>query len=181
MRRLACLAVLAVGLLVFAGCGKGVSVDTGDGNANVKDNKVEVKTDDGSLKVESNKIEVKTEDGKSQLSIGGEGGVSLPDGYPKDIVPIMDGSKITLASRNEDQQKKVSYWLTMSNEKDPEDVYQYYQGALTDLQEINKMESPGYYCITGAKGDSSIMVTVTEESSDKGKQSIIQIVIGPKQ
>ncbi|HBV97113.1 MAG: hypothetical protein JL50_21405 [Peptococcaceae bacterium BICA1-7] len=141
-----------------------------------------IKTDEGTVKVDNNKVEVTTNDGgKSQISVNEPGGISLPEDYPKEIVPIIADGKIVLASKNEDPDKRISYWVTVNSPKDPKEVYGFYQEALKDATETQKTEVNNDYFISGIKGDRSFTVSVSSEENEGVKGSVIQIVVLPKE
>lgn len=103
----------------------------------------------------------------------------MPEGYPQDLGPIMDGAKITVANRNEDANKKLSFWITYTIEKEPKEVSGFYQDALKDLSEMQKMEINGLHTISGNKGDNSIGITINADESEGKKQTIVIIAITP--
>ncbi len=147
------------------GGSKTISTDQGEVKVNEKENKVEVKTNDGN---------------SSETSISKDGeSVALPEGYPQDLVPIMDGAKITAANRNEDADKKLSFWITYTVEKEPKEVNGFYQDALKDLTEMQKMEINGVYTNGGNKGDNSVGITINADESEGKKQTIVIIAITP--
>lgn len=165
MKKFIALAVLLMFLVPVAGCGCNT-----------------IKTDNGSISLDKGKMEVKTNDGgQAQIAVSDKGqSVALPDDYPKDIVPVIDNATVTVASRNEDKDKKVSYYVTLTSEKDIKDVYNFYVDALKDLTELNKSQMNDYYSISGVKGDKQIAVTVTPEDKDNKKIANVLIIIGPK-
>ncbi|MCL5057252.1 MAG: hypothetical protein M1130_04495 [Actinobacteria bacterium] len=166
MKKLILAVVLSTVLALAAGCGGAKTVKTDEGTVKVKDNKVEVTTNDGN---------------KSQITVNDAGGVSLPEGYPKEIVPIIDDGKIALATKNEDANKKLSFWVTVTSKKDPKEVYKFYQEALKDATETQKTEVNNDYFISGIKGDRNFTVSVSSEEKDGGKNTVVQIVVLPRE
>lgn len=104
-------------------------------------------------------------------------GVSLPEGYPKDILPIIDGGKIVLANKNEDADKKVSFWVTVSSDKPAQEVYKFYEEAVKDASETQKAQSNDGYYLAGVKGDKRFTISIDPEEKDGKKISNIQIFV----
>lgn len=166
MKKFISFLVLLIGLVLVSGCGGGKSI----------------KTEGGTLNVNENKLEVKTNDGKAEMSVGTEGQeVALPEGYPQEVVPILAGAKITLASRNEDANKKLTYWVTVTSDKNAQEVRKFYEGVLKDAQNTQKTEVNKNYFIAGEKQNNIFTVTVTAEETGGKRQSNIQIMIAPKE
>lgn len=137
------------------------------------------KTDEGTVKVDGNKVEVTTRDGvKSKLTVDEGGGVSLPEGYPENVVPIMGGGKVIMANKNEDDQKKTSFWITVRSEKDPQEIFKFYQEAVKDDTETQKTQMNNDYFVSGVKGEREFTISVTSDGKNQ-KQSVIQIFVGP--
>lgn len=156
-------------LLVIALCGL-IALSAGCGGEKT------IKTDEGTLKVNENKMEVTSNDGsKSQVAVNEEKGVSLPEGYPSQVVPIVDGGKVVLANKNEDADKKVSFWVTVSSEKPTQEVYKFYEEALKDASDTQKAQSNDGYYLAGVKGDKRFTVSIDPEEKDGKNISSIQI------
>ncbi len=155
--------VLSV-LGVTAGCGSGTTVNTKDGAVTIQDNNVKVQT----------------KDGKSEITVGKEGEVSLPDGYPAETVPIITGGKVSAAMKNEDQDKKLTFFVTVTSDKDPKEIKQFYQNALQGATDTTSTETPEGFFTTGTKGDNVYSVTISTDPSNSKQQTIIQIVVAPK-
>lgn len=171
-------------LLTFAAaCGNGVSLKTDGGSVKINNDSIVVKDEQGDAKIsmdgKDGKIEYKSEDGKGEISFSGENGGKLPDDYPKSLVPIMQDAKITLASRNEDEDKKLGFWITYTSEKEIKEVYKFYEDNLKSLEEEAKIQAEDMYSITGRKDGNNIGVTISPEETDGKKHSLVQVIIGP--
>lgn len=141
----------------------------------------EIKTEDGSiLKLSKDGVEVKSRDGNSQISIGGDEGVSLPEGYPKDTVPIIDNSKIVAASKNEDQSKKVTYSVMLLTEKSLSDVMAFYKEAMKDAKNLNQNSMGEAASFGGEKDEYSFWIILGTDSSGDKPQTSVTITITPK-
>ena len=156
---------LCVITVLSAGCGGEKTYKTGEGTVKVQENKVEVTTNDGS---------------KSQVTASETGGVALPEAYPRDVVPIIDGGKVVLANKNEDADKKVSFWVVVESSKATADVYKFYQEVLKDASETQNSQTNNEYYITGTKGDNNFTVGIIP-GADDNRKSTVQIFVGPKE
>jgi hypothetical protein len=127
-----------------------------------------IKTDDGSISVDKNgNIEAKSNDGTTtKISSNDKGTVSLPDGYPKDILPVIDGAKIITAAK-QDSDGKSSYTVMCDVNKKIEDIAKYYQGKLGDLTDKTETSGTEAYMLIGKKGGYEIAVYTTKDSEDK--------------
>lgn len=163
MKRLFLTVALCGILVLSAGCGGDKTIKTDEGTLKVNDNKVEVTTNDG---------------GKSQVSVDEEKGVSLPEGYPGEVVPVIDGGKIVLANKNEDADKKVSFWVSVTSDKPTQEVYKFYEEALKDATQAQKTQSNDSYYLAGLKGGMSYTISIDSEEKDGKKISNIQIFAG---
>lgn len=169
MKKIILSIILVLGIALIAGCG-------GDTKT--------INTDKGSVSVneDKNQVEVKTNDGSAQLNVSNNGdSVALPDDYPKDIVPIMDGARITVANRFEDTTKKASFQVVFATDKEPREAKNFYDDALKDLTESNKMDLNGTYSIGGQKSGQNIGVIIATNESDGNKQTMVTITVSPVQ
>lgn len=167
MKKVILIVVLILGIALIAGCGgdKTINTDKGSVSVNEEKNKVEVKNDDGS---------------SAQLNVSNNGdSVALPDDYPKDIVPIMDGARITAANRFEDATKKAGFQVVFFSDKDPKEVKNFYDDTLKDLTDSNKMDLNGTYSIGGKKSGHNIGVVITTEENEGQKQTMVNVTVGP--
>lgn len=164
-KKVALILALVMVFALIAGCGPDKTITTKDGSVNLDKGKVTFQGKDGT---------------KSEVNVADENGgnVSLPDGYPKDLVPIIGGAKIILANKNQ-QNGTISYWVTLSTTKSAADTYKYYKDELKDLQEPNDMQMNNIYSLGGVKNNQQIAVIITPE--DDQKVTNIQITIAPKE
>lgn len=142
-----------------------------------------IKTDNGSINLDKGQVNVTGKDGsQSSLNVASEEGqsVALPDAYPKDLFPIIDGGIIVMANRNEDANKKVTYWVTYTSDKAAKEIYDFYLDAYKDATETQKMELSGTYSVSGVKGGQQFSTTISSEDKDGKKVSTVMITIAPK-
>ena len=155
--------VLVMALTLIAGCGSEKTVSTKDGSVTFDEgkNKATFEGKDGSKTV----VDVADENGK---------GVALPDGYPEDLVPIVDDSKIQLANKN-DENGKTTYLISLSSSKSGKDVYKFYQDVLKDAQDLTSSDMSGIFAVSGVKDNQEISVMITPDE----KETMVQIGIVP--
>jgi hypothetical protein len=104
---------LAVSAAILAGCGKSSTYKT-------KDGELTVNKKDGQVNFEGT-----SKDGKVSVSVN-QGGVALPEGFPKDV-PIYKGGVVQVAS-TQDKMMMVHLSLTAS----VEEALKYYQEQLKE-------------------------------------------------
>ncbi|HWP96660.1 MAG TPA: hypothetical protein VN426_07395 [Syntrophomonadaceae bacterium] len=148
-KKIAIFLILVMALTLIAGCGSEKTVVTRQGN-------------DGS------KSEVNVPDKKG-------GDVSLPEGYPKELVPIFAGSQIELADKNEEN-GKTTYLISLSSSKSVEDVFNYYKDVLKDAQNFNSSKTEDISSVAGVKNNLQISVMISPDD----KKTSFQIAIAPK-
>ncbi len=156
--------VLVMALTLIAGCGSEKTVSTKDGSVTFDEGK--------------NTATFEGKDGsKSEINVADENGkgVSLPDGYPEDLVPIVDGSKIQLANKNE-QDGKTTYLISLSSTKSAKDVYKFYQDVLKDAEDYSSSQMNDVFSVTGVKDNQQITFMIVPED----KSTSVQISIAPK-
>jgi len=157
LKRLIWLGVMVFVLSVLAGC------------------QAKTETEGSKVKVSESKVEVQNEQGKTEISIGNEGEVSLPEGYPSDIVPVMEGAKITSATKGGDG----SYNILLASEKSVADIKAYYEGVLAGVSDLQKQEAAGVINMMGTKGDKTFVLNIAEDMASGINQRIISISIIP--
>lgn len=164
-KKVAIFLVLVMALTLVAGCGSEKTVSTKDGSVTYDAGKgtATFEGKDGS----KSQVDVADENGK---------GVALPDGYPEDLVPIVDDSKIQLANKN-DEKGKTTYLISLSSSKSGKDVYNFYKDVLKDAQDLSSSEMSGIFAVSGVKNNQEISVMITPDE----KETIVQIGIVPKE
>lgn len=139
-----------------------------------------IKTDEGSVTVEDNKIEANSEDGKSKTSVAMEGEVSLPEGYPEDIAPIIEGGKVSVSTKNEGDGKLASYSVMIFTDKDLKEATTFYKDALKDSKSFQIMESPEANTLAGEKNGYNIAVFVAIDNSLDEPRTGVNISLTPQ-
>jgi len=88
-------------------------------------------------------------------------GTEVPKGFPTDVLPILEGSVIGSAVKDNMQVLYTSYAISASTDKPYEEVEGYYKGVMSKLQEVEERTQPGYYQArteTGVKKDYAVNV-----------------------
>jgi len=132
-------------------------------------------SDGSQVKISKSKVEVQDERGKSEISIGNEGEVALPEGYPADIVPVMEGAKVTTATKGADG----SYSVMLTSEKPVSDIKRYYEGVLSGISDLQKQDMGDIVNMMGSKGEKTIVLNISEDAASGKNQRIISISIIP--
>ena len=89
----------------------------------------------GPVKISKDGVQIKGPDG-STISLGDK--ISLPDGYPKDVVPIISGGNINFANKTMDDNKQPNYGVMYSIEKPFAEVLSYYKNVFKDATKIGR-------------------------------------------
>lgn len=157
MKRLVWLGVIVLVLSILAGC------------------QAKTETSGSKVKVSGKKVEVQNEQGKSEISIGNEGEVAIPDGYPSNIVPIMEGAKVTSATKGADG----SFNILLTSKKSVAEIKAYYEKVLAGLSNLQKQEAADVINMMGTKDDKTVVLNITEDMASGTNQRIISISIVP--
>jgi hypothetical protein len=106
------------------------------------------------------------------IEAGTEGGVSIPDGYPEDIVPIYPDGTVTLAAKDDD-----TYTLVIGTDDSFDDAYGYYESHVKFDSVDVQQNMGGYALLAGPAGDYYVNVTVSSDASGQMEQTQIAIVV----
>jgi predicted small lipoprotein YifL len=139
----------------FAGCGsKGGSKDSNK-NEQTSNNPVKSSTNDASKNSETG---VKVDMGK----IGT--GLSLPDGFPKDVVPLLGDANIINVI---DNKAAKAIGITYTTGKKFEDAVAFYSQVLKDAGERSETKTDGGYLLFGKKAGIDLSVVVSKYEGEK--------------
>lgn len=161
MKKIIAISVLLFATIFFTGCFRTIKTD--NGTVKVKDNTVEFKGKDGS------QTTIVTSDNKAS--------VDLPEGYPKAVVPIMDGGKVTVASRNQDSEKRYFYTVSYEHKSQLKEASKYYQEVMKDAQDKYETTDSSTFTLVGTKNKNKVMILIGDSPSDTNMKSVINIVI----
>lgn len=104
-------------------------------------------------------------------------GLSIPEGYPEDLVPLMDGYKIVSgALGNKGDQQEV--WLKYMVNTDIDQAAAFYKNILSkgNLQHADKM-GKNLYMLKGELGGKTVGINITTEIMYDNYQSNVLITI----
>lgn len=169
-KRLAALGAIVVfaGATVLSGCGDASDKVAEKVAESQTDGKVKIDSDDGS-------VEYTDEDGnKTQFNTGG--GASLPDDWPEALAPP-DGVNI-ISSSTSTVDGKRSMVVFADAEGTVSDFFEGIKTQITSVgyaidQEGSTDATGGSYAtLTASDSSSSILVSISDDSSDSGKVDI---------
>lgn len=163
----------------------GIKVDSSDGSGaqiSINDNGIQVNSNDGSsgsISVGENGMYIeKNENGKTSKAYIG---VGLPEGYPEDIVPIIDGANLVgggMKIEKEFEGKKGdAFIISATVDKNIDDIFAYYKDELSDAEKVHE-ESPinKVHVLYAVKKGKEIMVQMI---SVEDKLTTLNISIHP--
>jgi hypothetical protein len=163
---------LLIGLIIIialvSGCGFfNPSIKTDKGEVQLNKNGLEVKNNDGS----TSKMEVATEKNQS---------VALPEGYPTDLAPVMDGARVIFANKNDNPNKKPGFTVAMEVESNLQDVTNFYKEVLKGGTNTSEANAGGGGMLAAEKGD--YMIAIYSGYKDDIKKVIsITLTLTPKE
>lgn len=131
----------------------------------------------GPVKISKDGIQIKGPDG-STVSLGEK--VSLPDGYPKEVAPIIAGGNISFANKTIDDNKQPNYGVMYTVDKPFAEVLSYYKNAFKDATNKSDLESSDFHVLGGTKGAYDFGVTISPTDIDNKKGATVTISILPK-
>jgi len=160
-------------VLSITACGKTIKTD--DGEISLKDGEVEIKTEDGSTTVEDGKITFEGEDGSAVLEAS-EDGVDLPDGFPQDLVPIIDDSIILMAIGGNDEGGE-EYSITALTNTEVKDVVDFYKDIMSDAEDSTTVAAGDMNIFAGLKNGIHVTITISPTDEDEYKAMISIITV----
>ncbi len=169
MKKILILAIMLVMMTSIIGCGK-ISIKTDQGTINLDGKGIEVQDENGqktSIGTDGDKVVIKGNDGTTELSSEGN---SLPDDFPKDVVPVIGHAEIMDASRMASNDGKL-FMLTLHKKTDIEKVRDFYKEVLDGATETSRMNMEGMSIYSGTKGGYGITILIEyidEENKDEG-------------
>ncbi|MGE5422333.1 MAG: hypothetical protein ACM3QW_03645 [Ignavibacteriales bacterium] len=119
-------------------------------------------TDSGTVSVDNGKITYTGSDGTiSESSVAEDqlAAVSLPEGYPLDICPLVSDAK-PIAVNKTTNAEGTTYWVTVTSLMQALDVYNFY---CDQLQPTDKYGSNDFFTMSANKGGYSISLIIKAE------------------
>ena len=160
MKKIICLLTIMIILSISAGCGN------------------KIKTKEGSLSVNKENVVVKSNDGSSTVistSDSNKGG-TLPSGYPKDIVPLLDDNKIKVSGKTDTNNKKT-FTVMYYTKKEISEASEFYKKLLEGSQDLYIGESGDFVLLSGIKDNHKISISISPESDDTNFKTVITLSV----
>lgn len=149
MKKIAAILLFALIMsLVLIGCGGGEDQATKDTGSPATEGTV--KLEDGS------KVNYGTAKPGTSLS--------LPDAFPKDIVPLLDDAEINFVNTN-DANKAIG--VTFSTDKSLDEAIAFYQKVMADGKVNVENKGEGTYFIVGSKDSYAVTISMTYKPGEK--------------
>lgn len=146
------LIVVLIILLAFSGCaGNDEKADAIDGNASVNDTAGQEKTESGN--------NGRTDTDKSQGGIK----IEIPDGFPGDIIPLLDDAQIDNIITN-DTNKAIN--VNYNTGKSSEEAVTFYKNVMKDGKDKQELDMGDSYIIIGIKETYVVTITIMESQSN---------------
>jgi hypothetical protein len=187
MKRTTLVKVAITGMVIvfsLAGCGKDtttittpegdVKVTTEDKNTNITsvDNKVVVSQD-------GKNVTYKTNEGKVEGEYNMSGNTKLPDGYPSNLVPLLDNANIVMAQKVKDEESnKDGYTVTYGINKDKQEVVSKYRDILKGSKDFAELTMAGHV-LNGIKDGFQISVMVSDSMTVGKEKTSVTIGLTP--
>jgi hypothetical protein len=113
-----------------------------------------------------------------QSQVNMDGGLQLPLGYPKELVPIMPKATLVLidiipASND----SREGYMVSAKSSELEADIVNYYTDLLQEFSSFEKMSLPGMQIITAQNNPYFITLMITENTLGGDEPSLIQITL----
>ena len=192
MKKIVLLFFVLTILFIFTGCGTdGISIKTEDGTVKLSGDKVEFNSPDGEsveIKSDGETVEVQSEDGTMTITESGTnisddntegsfsygGGLPLPEGFPVNIVPIVDDANIFLAWENV-ADNIIEFSVTYKTKKDIEEVYEFYLKALNAAEDKETAKLNDKYLMFGIIDNIEINIGLMIDDLDGEQKTFVNI------
>lgn len=162
-KTIAVVLTIAIAAVLFSGCGR--TIKTKDGSISLKDGSIELKGNDGSTTT------IQTSDGKK--------GGSLPDNYPENLVPLIDGYKIVMSGKNTKDGKAV-YTIIYECNKEIQDAGEFYKKVMDGTEDSNVTESEELIMLSGVKDKYNVSIIIARAGDEKDYKADVTISVEEK-
>jgi len=164
-------------VLVFALIGCGKSIKTEDGSISFKDGKIQINTDEGQTTIGEDGVNFQGDEDEGETSISfNEEGASLPEGYPSNIVPIIENGKVVMSGKDVND-GITSYWTSVLVDKSYKEAVDFYKGVMKDSDDKQEISSENMLVMEGTIKDHHVNINCIKEESEDGDTTMISIVI----
>jgi hypothetical protein len=110
----------------------------------------------------------------------GEDELSMPEGYPEDILPVSDDADIVMSETIPGEDGGGDgYYVTFTVGRDADEVLSEYEGIMESAQDTASYSASGVTTITGSKNGYSVSVMVIDSSTDEEDETTVQIAVIP--
>jgi hypothetical protein len=100
--------------------------------------------------------------------------VEIPEEYPKDIYPILEGDKTYNAMATENE-SGIAVYLSVASERKMKEIVDYYEKSWGTLADKSKQVSTNDFVLSGAIGNDEILITGTYYDDKKVVEYLITI------
>lgn len=166
---------------VLAGCG-GISIPDGDGGK-IKLGKDTIEFTDengetGSISVDekSGSVSFEGSDGSASFSAGG----GLPEGWPVDFMPIIDGGEVIQGGRVEEEsdgEKHVTIHAVVDIDMSMDEVAAFYGDVMKGAEDLTKMNSKNMTTIGGVLDGIETLILIQPNGSVDNAEFVITLNI----
>lgn len=164
MRKRIFLFIILILALIFASCSNNSSQGPKENLAS--DTSIENSADNSTGEVlEENDVEEETDGPSVSVSLGETGeNLSLPNRYPKDVIPLLDDANIINVNDNDDAK---ALGIIFKTDKSFEEAIEFYNETMKEGTITVQTEKDDSYFIMGAKGDLGVIITISKYEGDK--------------
>jgi hypothetical protein len=153
MKRFLCVCTIFIMMaFVFAGCG---NKEADNSNEQTSNNPVESSVNETS----------KNSGADIKVNMGASGtNMSLPDGFPRDVVPLLDDANIVNVI---DNKESMAMGVTYTTDKSLEEAIAFYQNVFKDVEERVETKTDSGYMLFGKKNNIDITAVIAKYDGDK--------------
>lgn len=105
---------------------------------------------------------------------------TIPQGYPQEIVPIIDDSQIVASSLREDTHNNKYYSVTLTLNKPVEDVAGWYKLKLKNVKNLSTSNHGGFYSLKFSDQQNYFKVDIYPSEVNGQQKCLVTILISPK-
>ncbi len=114
------------------------------------------------------------------IAVDIEKGVSLPDGYPDDIIPVMPGAIIAIANKLPGQDgSEDGFALTLKTHATINEAVRYYEIFLKNIPDVSSVTIKGITTLSGENYPFEFSIMVLNNNLGGAEKTIIQITLTP--
>ncbi|MDP2210933.1 MAG: hypothetical protein Q8J63_04255 [Candidatus Aquicultor sp.] len=109
-----------------------------------------------------------------------ERGVSLPEGYPVDVIQIIDGAIVAMSEIiKEEPTAKEGFAVALKTDLTPEEALRFYKTSLKNVPGVNSFNISGISTLTGRKSGYDFSIMVMKNSLGGKEKTVVQIALTP--